>query len=74
MTDVVEESPICPSCEQAIPLERFALHLDGLDGARPECPRTDLLEVAERARAEAGRQERRRRWSLVAHPWSRTIP
>jgi hypothetical protein len=26
------------------------LHLNGLDGARPECPRQDLVEIARRAR------------------------
>lgn len=44
------EFPVCPSCGQEIPGERFELHLDGLDGARPECPRQDLVEFAQRAR------------------------
>jgi hypothetical protein len=35
--------PICPSCEQAIPPDRFELNLKGLDGAQPECPRQDLV-------------------------------
>jgi hypothetical protein len=42
---------ICPSCGQEIPPDRLELHLSGLDGARPECPRQDLEEIAERARA-----------------------
>lgn len=65
----VDEGPVCPSCEQAIPLERFDLHLDGLDGAHPECPRTDLVEVAERAREEARQREQRR---MFTRPFSRT--
>lgn len=42
--------PTCPSCEQIIPVELFELHLEGLDGARPECPRTDLVEIVKLAR------------------------
>jgi hypothetical protein len=63
-----EDGPICPSCEQMIPVERFDLHLDGLDGAHPECPRTDLVELAERAREAARQRERRALWE---RPWSR---
>ena len=64
----VDEGPICPSCEQTIPPERFDLHLAGLDGARPECPRTDLAEVAERAREETHQLESRALWERA---WSR---
>jgi hypothetical protein len=46
------EAGVCPSCEQEIPADRLALHLAGLDGARPDCPRQDLEEIAERARQE----------------------
>jgi hypothetical protein len=62
------ETGICPSCEQKIPPERLETHLAGLDGARPECPRQDLVEIAERARAtESGRTlwdaDRAARWA-----------
>lgn len=67
----VDEGPVCPSCQQMIPLDRFDLNLEGLDGARPECPRTDLVEVAQRAREEARQYEERRRWTVFAHPFSR---
>ena len=40
----------CESCGQEIPAERAWLHERGLDGARPECPRQDLVEIAMRAR------------------------
>ena len=50
------ETGICPSCEQPISTERLDLHLAGLDGARPECPRQDLVEIAERARAAESAQ------------------
>jgi hypothetical protein len=63
-----EEGPVCPSCEQVIALERFELHLDGLDGAHPECPRTDLVEVAQRAREASRQRELRALWE---RPWSR---
>lgn len=43
---------VCPSCEQWIPADRLELHLAGLDGARPECPRQDLTLIVERARQE----------------------
>jgi hypothetical protein len=42
----------CPSCGQEIPEERIRLHKRGLDGASPECPLTDLVEVAMRARGD----------------------
>lgn len=60
---------VCPSCEQTIPPDRLEIHLAGLDGARPECPRQDLVEIAERARtAESGRTilwdaDRAARWA-----------
>ena len=40
----------CPTCGQPIPADRYALHAAGLDGARPECPLQDLVEIAMRAR------------------------
>src|SRR5438128_1397676 len=42
----------CDVCGQDIPLARYSLHARGLDGARPECPLTDLVEIALRARGE----------------------
>jgi hypothetical protein len=69
-----EAGTICPSCEQVIPLERFDLHLEGLDGAHPECPRTDLVEVAERAREVERQEEARRRRAVWERPWSRAWP
>jgi hypothetical protein len=52
------ETERCEACEQAIPAERAWLHARGLDGARPECPKTDLVEIALRARVEwDGRSE-----------------
>jgi hypothetical protein len=61
----------CPSCEQWIPESRIDVHLDGLDGAHPECPRQDLTLIVEQARREEylrqrspwGRLYGRRRWS-----------
>lgn len=47
-----EATAVCPSCEQAIPLDRIAVHLAGLDGARPECPRQDLIVIAQREREQ----------------------
>lgn len=61
----------CWGCRKWIPPERAELHLAGLDGARPECPRQDLEEIAQRARAEnrvdgmsfiPGRWQSRLRW------------
>jgi hypothetical protein len=46
---VSEEHGVCPSCGQQIPIDRLPLHLDGLDGARPECPRQDLKLIVQRA-------------------------
>jgi hypothetical protein len=65
------EGPVCPSCGELIPLDRFELHLEGLDGARPECPRTDLVEVAEPARAAAQQLHRDRMFGLFNAPFSR---
>jgi hypothetical protein len=63
------ETGICPSCEQAIPPDRLEIHLVGLDGARPECPRQDLVEIVERARAADGVQAS---WSAErAASWER---
>lgn len=69
--DGTDEGPICPSCNQVIPTDRFELHLDGLDGAHPECPRTDLVEVVERARAAANVLHSQRRSQLHGQPFSR---
>jgi hypothetical protein len=55
------ETGVCPSCEQTIPPDRLEIHLGGLDGARPECPRQDLVEIAERARADGSMWIGRRR-------------
>jgi hypothetical protein len=41
---------VCPACEEWIPDDRLALHLDGMDGARPECARQDLVRIAQEAR------------------------
>jgi len=50
---VIEEAEdlACPTCGEVIanPARR-ALHLEGLDGARPACGRTDLEAIGERAR------------------------
>lgn len=48
--EATAEGAVCPSCEQVIPVERFQLHLDGLDGARAECPRQDLEAIVQRSR------------------------
>lgn len=61
------DDPVCPSCRQAIPFERLDLHLAGLDGARPECPRQDLVEIAQRAREEQMLARHTRLWQ----PWTR---
>lgn len=64
---MADDGATCPVCQQTIPIDRFQLHLDGLDGARPECPRTDLVEVARRARESASARSRLA-WT---NPWSR---
>ena len=69
--DEHEEGPVCPSCGVTIALDRFNLHLEGLDGGHPECPRTDLSEVAERARAAAAALHRQRHFELYNQPFSR---
>jgi hypothetical protein len=48
--DALGETVRCDSCGCEIPADRAALHERGLDGARPECPRQDLVEIAMRAR------------------------
>ena len=70
LEDALEESALCPSCRQLIPLDRLELHLAGLDGARPECPRTDLSLVIVRAREEQVRASR----TLWTQPFSRGAP
>jgi hypothetical protein len=47
--DVVETER-CDVCGERIPLNRVALHARGIDGARPECPKQDIVEIAMRAR------------------------
>jgi hypothetical protein len=42
----------CEACGAELAPERYALHLRGLDGAHPECPTQDLVEIALRARGE----------------------
>jgi hypothetical protein len=44
----------CDVCGQDIPKHRYLLHARGLDGARPECPRQDLVEIALRSRVTWG--------------------
>lgn len=44
------ETELCEACGQNIPADRYALHARGLDGARPECPKQDIVEIAMRAR------------------------
>jgi hypothetical protein len=64
MTEAQDEKPICPSCGMGIPLDRFFLHLEGLDGINPECPRQDLTEIVRRARG-AEESDARRRERLI---------
>lgn len=47
-----EATAVCPSCSATIPFDRLEVHLAGLDAARPECPRQDLIEIAQRERAK----------------------
>jgi hypothetical protein len=56
------ETGICPSCQRPIPIDRLELHLAGLDGARPDCPRTDLVEIVRRAREGEQRPLSTRVW------------
>jgi hypothetical protein len=49
--DIVETQR-CDVCGQDIPLMRYRLHERGLDGAAPECPKQDLVEIAMRERGE----------------------
>ena len=49
---MTEELARCELCGAELASERYELHLRGLDGAHPECPRTDLVEIALRARGE----------------------
>ena len=46
------ETEFCSSCGEQIPVDRYELHVRGLDGARPACPKQDLVEIAQRARGE----------------------
>jgi hypothetical protein len=50
VSDEDVSASVCPACEEWIPEDRLALHLDGMDGARPECPRQDLVRIAQEAR------------------------
>ena len=43
-----------------------ALHLDGLDAERPDCPRTDLERIAARRTAT---RIRTLRWTVDHSPW-----
>ena len=58
------DTELCEACRQQIPAERYALHVRGLDGGRPECPRQDLVEIALRARGEWDAMRQR-----YARPW-----
>ena len=49
-TDPVEPTERCDACGKEIPLARYRLHVRGLDGATPECPKQDLVEIVMRAR------------------------
>jgi hypothetical protein len=51
-TDPVEPTERCDACGKEIPLARYRLHVRGLDGATPECPKQDLVEIAMRKRGE----------------------
>jgi hypothetical protein len=54
---------MCPACEQWIPAEQAELHLAGMDGMRPECPRQDLYEIVKLANARDSSPEK----------WIRTV-
>lgn len=43
---------LCEVCRQQIPENIYPLHERGLDGARPECPKQDLVEIAMRWRGD----------------------
>lgn len=51
-TPVRDRPTTCPSCGDEIPPDRYDLHIEGLDGARPGCPRQDLEEIVSRARGD----------------------
>jgi len=58
------ETERCQTCGQDIPADRYALHARGLDGARPECPKQDLVEIANRARQTPGEPD------FGVRPWT----
>lgn len=57
------ETERCATCGQDIPAERYMLHARGLDGARAECPKQDLVEIAKRARQTGGVYPGPRPWT-----------
>ena len=60
MSEVATEpTEHCDTCGKDIPAARFALHLSGLDDATPECPLTDIVEIAMRKRGEWDDMRRR---------------
>ena len=61
-----EPTARCDVCGQDIPVDRYELHMRGLDGARPECPKQDLVEIAKRARLMPGRVP-----NFGLTPWTR---
>ena len=42
----------CDTCGQDVAVVRYRLHARGLDGAAPECPKQDLVEIAMRKRGD----------------------
>ena len=60
-----DEYAVCPACEEWIPGDRLDLHLDGLDGARPECPRQDLELIVQQAQ--------RAQYIKQRLPWARLM-
>jgi hypothetical protein len=67
MSAIENPTERCDVCGQDIQKDRYSLHARGLDGARPECARQDLVEIALRSRVTwGGRTEwdaMRRRYS-----------
>jgi hypothetical protein len=42
----------CDACGAELAPDRHQLHLRGLDGGHPECPKQDLVEIAMRRRGD----------------------
>jgi len=47
-----DETERCEACGRQIAASRYPLHVRGLDGGHPECPKQDIVEIALRARGE----------------------